>query len=134
MTGMNIETHRRALKESLDEIKDAVQTGLERKQRTIGFHCSAAAVDMLELWLHQEGFIDPGTTIKHDVFTSFRKAEEKLPAFDKKNEILKLMVGLEGKRNALVYGKAQPRRAIEDYLEAFNRLKEMMFDMGVEYE
>lgn len=131
---MNIEAHKRALKESLDEIKDAVQAGIERKQRTIGFHCSAAAVDMFELWLHQEGLIDPGTTIKHDIFTSFRKAEEKLPAFDRKNEILKLMVGLEGKRNALVYGKAQTKDSIEDYIGVFNRLKEMLFDMGVEYE
>ncbi len=33
---MNIEGHRRAIRESLEEIKEAVQRGVMERQRTIG--------------------------------------------------------------------------------------------------
>lgn len=131
---MNIEAHSRALKESLEEIKDAVKMGVEKRQRTIGFHCSAAAADLLELWLHQEGLIDPGTILKHDMFASLKKAKENLIDFGNKNKILTLMAELEAKRNILVYGKAQPRTVIEDYLGTFNKIKDTMSELGLEYE
>ena len=41
---MNISEHRRALVDSLEEIRDAIQAGIERKQRTIGVNCSLAAI------------------------------------------------------------------------------------------
>jgi hypothetical protein len=131
---MNIEAHRRALIESMEEIRNAVQMGIERKQRTIGFHCSAAAVDMLEIFLHEKNLINPGTVIKHDFFASPRKATDKIPSFQGKEKLLKLFVELEIRRNMLVYGKGQNRDKIESYLELFNKIKEILTDMGVEYE
>ena len=108
---MNIESHRRAIRESLELINESIQRGLEERQRTIGFHCSVAAVDMLELFLHSNGIIDPGKTIKHDFFTSERKALEKLTfSFEKKHEIVKLPVELESRRNSLCYGRPMPRQ------------------------
>jgi len=63
---MKIESHYKSLKESLELIEESVQKGILERQRTIGFHCSAAAVDMLEIFLHKSRLIEPGAIIKHD--------------------------------------------------------------------
>jgi hypothetical protein len=132
---MNIEGHRRAVRESLEEIKEAVQKGVMERQRTIGFHCSVAAADMLEIFLHEQNLIDPGTTIKHEFFASVRKAEERLPMdFPEKGEVIGMLVELEARRNALCYGKPQAREAIEQYLLAFNRIRKIFDKLGVRYE
>ncbi len=131
---MNIDAHRRALKESMEEIRQAVQKGIEKRQRTIGFHCSAAAVDMIEIYLHEENLIGPGTSLKHDFFASANKARAKLPHFNKKEKIISLVSDLESKRNILVYGKQQKRDDIEKYLEIFNSIKEIMQELGEIYE
>ena len=99
---MNAEGHRRAIRESLEEIREAVQKGVMDRQRTIGFHCSVAAADMLELFLHEQNLIDPGATVKHDFFASRRKVEERLPPeFPRRSELIDLMLELEGSRNLL---------------------------------
>ena len=132
---MNTEEHRRALRESLDEIKIAVQTGIEKKQRTIGINCSLAAIDMLEIYLHSQGLIDPGANIKHDFFSSVSKARNKIrPNFENRDNIIRLLCELENKRNILIYGKAQKREIIEKYLDIFNSIKDLFIEMGVEYE
>ena len=132
---MNIEGHRRAIRESIEEIKDAVQKGVMERQRTIGFHCSVAAADMLEIFLHEQNLIDPGTTIKHEFFASARKAEERISMeFKEKETIIGLMVELESKRNALCYGRPQPKENIEQYLLTFTKLRRIFDMLGVKYE
>ncbi len=132
---MNPEAHRRAIKESLEIIAESVRKGLEKRQRTIGFHCSAAAVDMLELWLHDNEFISTGMIIKHDWFSSLQNARRRIATdFRNKDRILRLLVDLESKRNVLCYGKSQTRGMIEDYLERFNQIKEILVDNGLDYE
>ncbi len=76
---MRIESHLDNLKESIREIHAAVKEGLVPNQRSLGFHTSAAAVDMLEIILHQQNLIDPGFVIKHEWFNSPRKVAEKFP-------------------------------------------------------
>ena len=71
---MKIESHLENLKESFREIEIAIKEGLEKKQRTIGFHTSSAAIDMLEIILHKNKLIDPGFVIKHEWLNS--KKEE----------------------------------------------------------
>lgn len=131
---MNLEAHRRGVGESLEAIRDAVRKGAEKAQRTIGFHCSAAAVDMLEMWLHEQRVIDPGMSIKHDWFLSLEKVRKRLPEFPHKEKILRLMVELEKRRNVLCYGKQQTRSVVEAYLETFNAIKDLFRSLGVEYE
>ena len=63
---MKIEHHLENLKESVKEIEDAVQEGIVNKQRTLGFHTSSAAIDMLEIIFHKFNLIDPGFVIKHE--------------------------------------------------------------------
>ena len=132
---MNTEGHRRAIRESLEEIKEAVQKGVMERQRTIGFHCSVAAADMLEILLHERNLIDPGTTIKHEFFASARKADERLPMeFPEKGILIELMVELETRRNALCYGRPQPKESIEQFLMIFNKLRKIFDKLGVKYE
>ena len=42
---MKIESHLENLKESLREIEEAITKGLLQKQRTLGFHASAGAIN-----------------------------------------------------------------------------------------
>lgn len=132
---MKGEDHRQAVKESLAVIKEAVQTGLEQRQRTIGFHCSAAAVDMLELFLHQHNAINPGKVIKHDFFTSEKKAQRMLPeGFLDKGLIIPLLVQLEAKRNQLCYGKLKSKKDIEEYVDFFHEVRSFFDSRGVKYD
>lgn len=132
---MRIEAHKEAIKESLEVIKDSIERGIEKRQRTIGFHCSAVLMDMLEIYFHNKHLIDPGVSIKHDLFSSEKKAIERLPKqFDHRNELIKLFIEVEKKRNLLCYGKHQDRKFIEEYIEIFNKAKKAVDSMGVEYE
>ncbi len=113
--------HKKAIKESLEVINESVQVGVESRQRTIGFHCSAAAADLLELYLHHLNAINPGKVLKHDFFASEKKALRKVSEeFPDKEKIIKLVVELETQRNQLCYGKKQPKDKIEAYLKHFN--------------
>ncbi len=132
---MRIESHKKSIAESLDELAQAINIGLEKRQKTIGFHCSSAAVELLEIYLHTKNLIDPGFQLKHNDFVSERIALEKLPFdFENKEIIIKVMVDIEKKRNTLCYGKQQPAKSIEEYIEKFNQMKNIMIEMGVEYE
>lgn len=131
---MNVEDHRKAVKESLDVLKEAIQVGIEQRQRTIGFHASAAAVDMLELFLHQQNAINPGKVIKHDFFGSAKKAQRMLPEeFDDKPRIMPLLVQLESKQNQLCYGKQKPKDQIESYLSLFTEIHTFFDAHNVKY-
>jgi len=132
---MNTESHKRAIRESLETIDESIEKGVTKKQRTIGFHCSAAAVDILELYLHSQNLIDPGENLKHNSFTSVRKAKEKLDFdFQNKEGIINLICEIEKKRNLLCYGKAKEKEYIEEYISIFNKLLKMFKKIGVEYE
>ena len=128
---MKIEHHLENLKESVREVENAVQEGLASKQRTLGFHTSSAAIDMLEIILHKNNLIDPGFVIKHEWFNSKKKIEEKLPFdFSKKREILACIVKIEAARNKLCYGKRQDEKGLEEIVQEFLRLKELFVEVA----
>lgn len=132
---MNIESHKKAVGESLEVIKESINKGTMKRQRTIGFHCSASIVDILEIYLHSKNLIGPGTKIKHDFFSSERKALEKLPGdFENKKKIIGLLVEIEKMRNVLCYGKEQNKKYVEQYIEMFNNARQLFDSMGVDYE
>jgi len=131
---MKIESHLENLKESVREIELAVKMGLLEKQRTIGFHTSAGAIDMLEIILHKFNLIDPGFVIKHEWFNSVRLASEKLPFdFSQKKIILSLVMEIEGFRNTFCYGKRQEESSLEKAVLCFHRLREI-FQEVTQYE
>jgi len=132
---MKIEDHKRAVRESIEVIKESVQAGIEKRQRTIGFHCSAAVIDILEIFLHQQNAIDPGKVLKHDLFSSERKALDMLPEeFPEKKKIIDLLIKIENLRNLLCYGKPKPKEVISDYLNLFHTFCRIFDEQGVEYE
>ncbi len=123
---MKVESHLENLKESIQEIETAIQQGLVKKQRSLGFHTSAAAIDMLEIILHKSNLIDPGFVIKHEWFNSAKKIKEKFNLeFDHKNEILGLIAKIESPRNILCYGKRQDEVVLKTLIDHFNLLKQL---------
>lgn len=130
---MKEELHKRNLEESLAVINDCVEKGLiSERQRTIGFHCSAAAVDLLEIILHKHHLISPGTQLKHDWFGSENKIKEKLSFdFPHKKDIIALIMAVEKNRNMLCYGKPQPEKEIEQLIINFKKLVKIAEDEGV---
>ena len=131
---MKIEDHDRNIGESLEVIKESIQKGLQERQRNIGFNVSVAAAEMLEVYLHKNNLINPGATIKHDLFSSLRIAKEKLNFdFPNKDEIISLLHEIETKRNILCYGKPQTEEAISEFLDLFNKIKSLFEKMGVKW-
>ncbi|MBS3122003.1 hypothetical protein J4434_03920 [Candidatus Woesearchaeota archaeon] len=129
---MKIESHVRNLKESLDEIADAIKQGIVNKQRTIGFHTSAACADMFEILLHKKNLIPPDILIKHEWFASKNKINEKFRfEFDGKKEIIEMISEIERKRNILCYGKPQREEELEKIIILFNQIKEKFKELGL---
>ena len=123
---MKIESHLENLKESIKEIEDAITEGLTKKQRTLGFHTSAAAIDILEIILHEKNLIDPGFVIKHEWFNSKRKISEKFSFdFPNKKEVIMLITNIENIRTKLCYGRRQDKKILEDLIKNFNKLKDI---------
>jgi len=129
---MKIERHLENLKESLAVIEESVIKGLVERQRTIGFHTSAASIDLLEILLHKNNLIDIGFIIKHEWLKSKNSIKEKFPfGFPKKEEILDLTYKIEEKRNVLCYGKPQKIEIIQEVLDNFNQLKKLFKEAGI---
>lgn len=129
---MKIESHKENLKESFAVIEESIIKGLIERQRTLGFHVSAASIDLLEILLHKNDLIDYGFIIKHEWLKSKNLIKEKFPFdFPKKQEILDLIYKIEEKRNTLCYGKPQKIELIQEVLENFNKLKNIFKEAGI---
>jgi hypothetical protein len=132
----SLEEHKKKIKEHLEEIEDAIDKGAENKPITIGFNCSACALQFLELYLHAINKIPVGKVLKHDWFkrpSSGQKKEpmieRKLPVnFEKKQEIYELIYALEEERTSLVYGKPA-KEQVKRVIEIFNKLKEIFMEL-----
>lgn len=129
----SIQEHKRRIAEHLEELEDAIDKGIEKKPVTIGFHASACALELLELYLHKKDLISAGKMIKHNWFERPKQEqkiaaliERKLPAvFPDKEMIYELIYNIEENRNTLIYGKAT-KPQIELVLKNFNELKQLM--------
>jgi len=128
-----IEEHKKRIKEHLEEIEDAIDMGIEKKPITIGFHSSACASELLELYLHTLNKISIGKIIKHDWFKKPQPEqkikpliERKLPVeFNNKKELYDLIYEIEENRNNLIYGKAT-KEQIKRVLDSFLKFKELV--------
>ena len=128
---MNVENHYLKLKESINEIERAIMEGIMNKQRTIGFHTSAAAADMYEIILHRMNLITAGFVVKHEWFASKNKIKDRLPYdFPAKKEVISLISAIETERNKLCYGKPRSEEEVVTVIELFNQLKEKFIAMG----
>lgn len=126
---MNIDSHLKGIKESIDEVENAIKIGITTRQRTIGFHTAAA--DIFEIILHKENLITPSEIVKHEWFASKNKIKEKFNFdFKDKDEIIELIIYIEQERNKLCYGKQQPEEVIFKVINNFNKLKQKFEDLG----
>jgi hypothetical protein len=131
---MKTEDHLRNIRESLEVINESIQKGVQERQRNRGFNVSVAAAEMLEVFLHKQGLINPGTMLKHEWFASLNNAKERLNFdFEDKEKILSILNEIETKRNFLCYGKPQEAELIEDYLKLFNRIKSLFESKGLKW-
>lgn len=129
---MKIDFHVARYRESLEGIEIAVDRGIASHQRSVGFHTSSAAVDLLSIYLFQEKLVSPGTQIQHTWFKSVQRAEEKLPfSFPNKAHIIALMTAIESHRDTFCYGTDQPVAEIRAVLDSFHELRELFEAMGV---
>lgn len=131
MAAQNI--HKARIQEHLQVIKDALAVGIEIRPATMGFHSSACAIDLLELYLHKTGKIPTGMQVKHDWFKRPTPGQKILPLaerhlkadFPDKKEIIELLYTLEEKRNKLIYGHSTIAE-IKQAQEAFEKLKKIL--------
>ncbi len=122
--------HLEKIKEHLQELQDAKAIGIESRPATIGFHTSACAIDLLELYLHKAGTLELGGHIKHEWFKRPATGQKILPLverklsidFEHKEEILELLYVLEDKRNKLIYGNSS-KQELELVLRTFDEYK-----------
>lgn len=129
---MKVEFHVTHYRESLDAIELAIERGLERNQRSIGFHTSAASVDLLSLYLFQERLITPGTQIQHSWFRSEVRAREHLAMdFPDKDRVFELMAQIEAARDGLCYGRPRPIDEVQRTIETFQKLRTLFEAMGL---
>jgi|SRR3989338_8512411 len=140
-----INEHKRRIKEHLDEINDAIDFGMEKKPVTIGFHTSACASEILELYLHKMNLISVGKMIKHNWFERPQYGQKIAPLIDRKlpvvfpdkEKIYDLIHSIEENRDVLIYGKATKSNVevvIKKFSELKNILKEKLSDLGEEIE
>lgn len=127
----SITEHKKRIKEHLDELQDTVNIGLEKRPATVGFHTSACAAELLEMYLHLANLISSGKQVNHTWFKRPKDGqkieplvERKLPVnFPGKDKIYELMYAIEENRDNLIYGKST-RAQIEATYSVFQRLKE----------
>lgn len=128
---MKIENHLENLKESIREIEEAITKGLEEKQRTLAFHASSAAADMLEIILHKNNLVDMGFIFKHEWLNSKNIIKEKISFdFPKKIEIIDLMMKIEAVRNPLCYGRRREAEELILLVEDFNKLRKLFEEVS----
>src|SRR3989344_1053198 len=126
----SIENHQKRIKEHLTELNDAVDAGLENKPVTVGLHCSACSIELLELYLHSLHKIPLGKVVKHNWFKKPHAqqkiaplAERKLGVdFPEKEKIYALLYTVEDLRENLVYGNPSFSQ-IKKVFDAFLALK-----------
>ncbi|MDP7079240.1 MAG: hypothetical protein QF415_05080 [Candidatus Undinarchaeales archaeon] len=126
-------SHRARIRESVDVIEESITRGLVERQRTIGFHTSVSAVDMLELYLHELHVIDPGAVLKHEWFTSERRIAQRVPwSFEGRDKILPLLIRIESRRNLLCYSTPREEQVVEEVLVAFQELRKVFRRFGID--
>jgi hypothetical protein len=129
---MKQEFHLDRIRESLEMIADSVTKGAATHQRTIGFHASAASLDLLHLYLFEKKLITAGTQLQHQWFRSQKRAREALSFdFQEKDRVIQLLYYIEKARDTLCYGRPCPMEQVREVLDHFNQLREIFRSLGV---
>jgi len=120
------------VREAIDEaLKD--QRGLLPRQRRLMSMLSLGTQHLIEVWLHKNGAIKPGASVKHEWFKSEgRNLRMKLTGIVTKDvgklvgseKVLALAREVERDRNDIVYGAPLPNdRTLKEKIDAVLELK-----------
>ncbi len=125
---MKAEDHEEALQEHLWNISRAIDEGIEKNQRNIGFNISQGSVELFAIYLHRHHLIEgSGDQWDHRIFKSKKSREQKIPpSFPNKEKILELMETIEKERSMLCYGKRKQKERIEQIIRAFRELQKIV--------
>lgn len=106
-------------------------TAQAHNQRAVGFHTSAASVDLLNIFLHEAGHLDVSADISHRKLRSDKLLDQVMPyAFPNKDRIFALLIAIENTRSGLCYGRPQDVATVEGTLAAFGELRTIFRSMG----
>ena len=125
---MKIEEHEKAYEEHKRNIDRAIEEGIERNQRNIGYNVSQGSVELFAIFLHKLNLLQgSGDQFDHRIFKSENLIKKKIPPkFPSRNRILDFMKKIEEERIALCYGSRKPRDRIERAIENFNQLRKII--------
>ncbi|MFH0949525.1 MAG: hypothetical protein V1802_03485 [Candidatus Aenigmatarchaeota archaeon] len=126
----SVADHKKRIKEHLEEMQEAVNIGIESRPVTVGFHTSACAMEMLEMYFHMANLISTGKKVNHIWFKRPQErqkiepmVERKLPvSFPDKEKVYGLVYVIEDSRDNLIYGKPK-KSEIESVFMSFQKLK-----------
>lgn len=124
----SIEEHREAVKELVDDINEKIRVGLlVKRQKLVGFAASEASTNLFAIFLHKKELISSGFNVNHKFFSSFKRANDVFKQdFEKKKEILDLLVDQEGFRDKLCYGKAKSDDLVNSAVRNLFELKSLI--------
>lgn len=125
---MKIEQHEEAFEEHLRNIERAIDEGIEKNQRNLGFNLSQGSVELFSIFLHKLNLIrGSGDQLDHRIFKSTNLISKKLPFdFPDRKKILALMNKIESQRIALCYGSRKIKFRIEETLKNFQDLRKLI--------
>ena len=125
---MKVEEHENAYKEHIENVKRAIEEGIEQNQRNIGYNVSQGSLELFAIYMHKLRLIQgSGDQFDHRVFKSKNLLAKKVPVdFPSRIEILGFMKLIEEERNALCYGARKPKVRIEKVILSFNELRRII--------
>lgn len=134
---MRRERHDEVLREVLDEIESALndKNGMLSHQRRLAFSLSLGAVNLLELYFHKLDIMKEGSKIDHTWFK--RKKESVFDKLQKQitspiislediDEIIGIIIKIEEKRDDLAYGAPANEKILQEKINLFFKLKEIV--------
>ena len=124
----SIEEHRKSIASLLKDMEDKIKTDtIVEMQKLIGFSCSEAACNIFALLLHRKSLITPGFNINHRFFASAKTANQKFNfEFQRKSDLLSLLVKQEDFREILCYGREKERPLIEACIKNVYTIKKIV--------
>ncbi len=124
----SIQEHEETVKELVDDINEKLRAGLLlKRQKLVGFAASEASTNLFAILLHKKELISPGFNVNHKFFASLKRANDVFKEnFEKKNELLKLLVEQESFRDKLCYGKAKSEGLVNEAVKNLFELKSLI--------
>lgn len=124
----SIQEHEETAKELINDINEKIRAGLlAKRQKLVGFAASEASTNLFAILLHKKELISPGFNVNHRFFASLKRANDVFKEdFEKKKEILNLLIEQESFRDKLCYGKSKSEDLVNTAVKNLFELKDLI--------